>query len=117
MQTETTIETRDVDKAKLAVVRVVDFEKIAAGAEDGKVTVEALQSAGDFFVVITPSGRNAKQTRVAVGDALDGRSFCDGFETATSLRKRAAKTPAEKAAAKKAREEKKATKTATTKKK
>lgn len=105
MNTESTIATKSIDRvAELALVRVVDFERIAKEAVDGKITVEALQAAGDFVVVIRPNGRNASEKRVKVASHVTGAAWLDGFVACAELRKRVPKTREEKEDAKKKRE-------------
>lgn len=105
MQTESTIHTIDVERtATISLVRVVDFDKIAADHPDGTLTVEELQTSGDFVVVVEPNGRDAKQLRTPVKDETAGYAWLDGFAACAALKKKTPKTPEEKAAAKKKRE-------------
>ncbi len=96
MQTESTIDTRLVERtAKISLVRVVDFEKIAADHPDGTLTVEELQQAGDFVVVIDPNGKGAKQQRHAVPNAEAGGMWLDGFTACADLKKKGVRKPSE----------------------
>jgi len=94
MQTESTIHTLAVERvATLALVRVVDFEKIAAESTDGSITVEALQNAGDFEVAITPNGRNAESIRKPVASEAAGLAWIDGFVACANLKKKGPRKP------------------------
>lgn len=107
METESTIDTRTVERtATLKLARVVDYEKIAE-ENGGSVSLEALKTAGEFVIVVEPNGRDAKTLRVNVPDEMSGRTWLDGFEACAELKRkgpRTPKTPAQKAAAKKKRE-------------
>lgn len=105
MATENTIHALTIPRyGEIKIVRVVDFEKIAAVADDGRISVADLRNAGDFVVSITPSGRNPTERRIDCDDASIARAFCDGFVAAATLKVRAPKTAEEKAAAKAKRE-------------
>ncbi len=111
MQTQSTLHTVAIERtATLDLVREVDFERLAADATNGAITLEALQTAGDFVVVVTPNGRGSKQIRASVEDEAAGRAWLEGFEACAALKKsggRKPMTPAQKAAAKKKRDAKK----------
>ncbi len=100
-ENENTIHAQTILRVgEIKILRVVDFEKIAANAADGRIPVADLRNAGDFVVAITPSGRNPVERRVECDDASSARAFVDGFVACATLKARAPKTAEEKAAAK-----------------
>jgi len=113
MQTESIVVSTVVERvATIKIVRVVDFEKIAH-ENGGAVSLEALKTAGDFVVVIEPTGKGAEPERIDCEHEAAATSFVDGFKRCADLKRkgpRKPKTPAEAAKAKQAREAKKAAK-------
>jgi len=94
METEQKIETREVDRtAKLTLLRVTDYEALAAAAPDGKISLEDLQNGGTFAIRVEPNGRDAKPTRVEVNNAEAGRAWLEGFEYAVALKKKGPRKP------------------------
>ena len=97
---ETTIETRTVERVgSMSLVRSIDFDALKAAAVDGNISTDALDG-GDFVIVVTPSKRGAKASRVKVTDQAAGAAFLDGAEFVTALRKSGPRKPKAKSAAK-----------------
>jgi len=98
--TESTIDTREIERtATLRLVRVVDFEALAE-ANGGSVTKEQIQTAGDYEVVVTPNGRDAKEIRRKVESLAEGNALINGFVLCAELKKRAPRKPNTNGAAK-----------------
>ena len=94
MKTESTIQTRTVDRtASLTLVRVLDLSELEAIAKDGAIPLEALQTAGRFEILIAPNGRGAKTIRHTVSGELEGVAWLDGFEACNELKKKGPRAP------------------------
>lgn len=108
LATEYTLRTVPVERvATIKLVRVVDLEKIAAESTDGMISVEALQTAGDYVVIIQPNGRGAEPVRCDVADEVAGATFIDGFLAAVNLKKKGPRKADGKADGKEAKPRKK----------
>lgn len=80
MKTENVLSTVTVARTgTLQTVRVIDFEKLAAQSEDGRVDVAALTSGGDWCVRFTPVGRDAEPVMYEQDGAPECEAFVAGF--------------------------------------
>lgn len=92
MQSESVISVVEVDRtATLRLVRVVDFEAIAA-EHDGAVPIDELKNGGTFQVQIEPNGKGDHGTW-AIGSAAEGIAYMDGFAAAVALKKKGPRKP------------------------
>ncbi len=91
--TESVIDTREIERvATVRLVRVVDFEALAE-ANGGSVTKEQIQTAGDYEVVVTPNGRDAKEIRRNVGSLAEGNAMINGFALCADVKKNKPRKP------------------------
>lgn len=89
MKTENTLKTVTIERVgTLTLSRVIDFAKIAANAEDGKVDASLLTEGGDFMVKLTPTGRDPEPVEWEVSGEAEGLTFMQGFEACADAKKR-----------------------------
>jgi len=91
MKTENTLETVTIARTgTLTLSRVIDFAKIAAGAQDGKVDASLLTEGGDFVVKLVTTGREPDTYEWPVEGYEAGKAFMAGFEACADARSRKA---------------------------
>lgn len=71
-----------------SVVRTLDLDKLAAEAEDGRVSVEKLTGGGEWGVKLQPSARGSEATTYPAADQASAEAFIAGAGAVVAMRKK-----------------------------
>lgn len=85
---------------RITLKRVVDFDALAEGSPDAKVSIATLKEAGTYTVNIVPNGRNAKPVNRTVDNKACGLAYIQGVQDLLALKKKGPRKPKPKVDAK-----------------